>query len=152
VERNKLSVKEETMTKTFTIVLTFFVSLVLAGCDSSTPPTGSGTGGVGSSGTGSGYGGGSTTSYGKIKITNSSSSTSYIYYVYISPSNASSWGPDQLGSNTIAPGASHTWRTLPNKCDMNYDLKVKFRDGTVKYAYEQYIPCGVTSSFRVNNY
>jgi hypothetical protein len=90
--------------------------------------------------------------YGTIKIINSSSSSRHIYYVYLSRSTSSSWGPDQLGSDTIAPGYSHSWHTSTTSCDINYDIKVEYSDGTTKQALGRYIACGITTSFTVNNY
>lgn len=46
--------------------------------------------------------------------------------VYLSPINEDSWGPDQMGSDVIEPGASQTWN-IDTNCEM--DIKVVYHDG-----------------------
>ncbi len=54
-----------------------------------------------------------------LRIVNNSSYT--IYYVYISPSSSSTWGDDQLGESTIAPGYYYDFTLTPD----TYDLKAE---------------------------
>ena len=65
-------------------------------------------------------GGAATGGSAAFAITNESSDT--ICYVYISPSDQSSWGPDQLSENeTIQPGTARTWQLGSG----NYDLRLE---------------------------
>jgi len=55
-----------------------------------------------------------------------------IYFLYLSPSSSSSWGPDQLGSQTIPIGGSFTVVGMPPD---TYDLKVTSSSGTDAFLY-----------------
>jgi hypothetical protein len=46
--------------------------------------------------------------------------------VYLSPIGDDKWGPDQMGDDVIAPGASQTWN-IETDCEM--DIKVVYHDG-----------------------
>ena len=59
-----------------------------------------------------------------VEVKNNSAWT--IVSLYMSPTDEARWGPDQLGSNVIAPGASFTLTNIP--CD-NYDIKLVDEDG-----------------------
>jgi hypothetical protein len=49
-----------------------------------------------------------------------------IYYVYISPSDADTWGEDQLGDNTILyPNEAYVWKAEAGKA---YDMRVEAGD------------------------
>jgi hypothetical protein len=49
-----------------------------------------------------------------------------VHHLYMSPANENEWGPDQLGTNSIAPGETFTLKNIP--CD-TYDIKVVDEDG-----------------------
>jgi hypothetical protein len=49
-----------------------------------------------------------------------------VHHLYLSPANENEWGQDQLGKNTIEPGASFTLKEIP--CN-TYDIKVVDDDG-----------------------
>jgi hypothetical protein len=56
-------------------------------------------------------------------ITNGTNYT--IVYLYMSPTSQSTWGPDQLGSNVLSPGASITLTGI--SCDA-YDIRLVDED------------------------
>ena len=49
-----------------------------------------------------------------------------VHQMYLSPANDNQWGPDQLASATIEPGAKFTLNKIP--CD-TYDIRVVDEDG-----------------------
>jgi hypothetical protein len=49
--------------------------------------------------------------------------------VYLSPISSDKWGPDQMGDDVLAPGASQTWN-IETDCEM--DVKIVYHDGTTK--------------------
>ncbi len=56
-----------------------------------------------------------------VKLVNPSSSGYTAYYFYISSTSSTSWGVNQLGSNTVAPGSSYTINSIPPG---SYDFKI----------------------------
>ena len=50
-----------------------------------------------------------------------------IHHIFISPANQKAWGPDQLGADSIEPGARFTINKIPTG---TYDLKLVDEDGT----------------------
>lgn len=61
-----------------------------------------------------------------VSLTNESSWT--ITEMYLSAVDVQDWGPDQLGENMIAPGASYSLHDVP--CDV-YDVRLVDEDGDV---------------------
>ena len=49
-----------------------------------------------------------------------------VHQMFLSPANDNEWGPDQLASQTIEPGAKFTLNKIP--CN-TYDIKVVDEDG-----------------------
>ncbi len=49
-----------------------------------------------------------------------------VHHLFLSPANENEWGQDQLGDNTIEPGATFTLKNIP--CN-TYDIKVVDEDG-----------------------
>jgi hypothetical protein len=121
------------MKKRLFFVLASFVLLV-AGCGgggsdilSSVLPVAPTTGGTGS-----------------WRVVNNSSRT--IMNLYISPTSSSSWGVDQLGSSTIAPGASFTVNNIPAG---TYDSKIVMSSGNSYTINNIVIAAGQTTT--INN-
>ena len=61
-----------------------------------------------------------------VSLTNESSWT--ITEMYLSAVDVEEWGPDQLGEDMIAPGASYSLSDVP--CDV-YDVRLVDEDGDV---------------------
>jgi hypothetical protein len=121
----------KTLSKFFIVAtLSVLSSLVISGC-----------GGGGAAGVGGGI------SY--LKVINAAGSSQDIWALYSTPSSSSSWGPDRLGSTVITPGSSRTFNTT--NCDINYDLKIVWRDGTAETKMGYYRGCGTTSTFVFTN-
>ncbi len=51
--------------------------------------------------------------------------------VYASPSHEADWGHDRLGTEVIAPGASHIIR-LPSGGDCTYDIRIVYQGDTAE--------------------
>jgi hypothetical protein len=111
-------------------IFTVLSALVLSGC-----------------GIEGGGGGGGGISY--LKIINAAGSTQEIWAVYSQPSSSSDWGSDRLGSSVIKPGYFHTFNTT--NCDINYDLKIVWQDGTAETQMNYYRECGKTVTFAFSN-
>ena len=82
-----------------------------------------GGGGGASAGGGGSSGGSSAPTTSNVSFHNSSNWT--ITRLYMSPVSQDTWGPDQLGSNVIAQGASYTVTSIP--C-ASYDIKIVDQD------------------------
>ncbi|MBL8680500.1 MAG: hypothetical protein JNK05_15085 [Myxococcales bacterium] len=94
----------------------------LIGCGGGAATTGGTTGGTTAAttgGTSGGSSGGSGATASNVTIRNSSNWT--IMRLFMSPTSQDTWGPDQLGANVIATGASFTLTNIP--CN-NYDVKI----------------------------
>lgn len=82
-----------------------------------------------------------------FRVQNNSSYT--IFYLYVSPSSVTTWGSDQLGLSTIAPGASFT---LNNLTPGNYDSKVTdSSDSWYREYYGWSFVAGTTTTWNVTN-
>lgn len=97
------------------------MAAALAGCQ---------TGGGGTS-----YVSGGTRSASHLPFTFYNDTRYPIYYIYASPSNASSWGSDILGSSVLMPGYSVTLN-LPVYNTCYYDIRNEDDIGTVHEYYD----------------
>lgn len=91
-----------------------------------------------------GCGGGGGDDTGSLRVTNSQAVT--IYHLHLSPTTSSTWGPDQLGTRTIAYGESFTVTGIPAG---TYDMKLDFYDGTYITRYGITISAGQTRAYTI---
>jgi hypothetical protein len=49
--------------------------------------------------------------------------------IYVSPTSASNWGPDQLGSDWLLAGGTMTFYFPTPTAQCNYDFRVVLQDG-----------------------
>jgi hypothetical protein len=78
---------------------------------------------------------------GSIKVTNGGSGT--LLGLYIVPSGSSSWGTSQMGTNTLAPGATyHLYKVPPG----SYDIKCSWAGTSSSTTGFTVVSYGVTST------
>jgi hypothetical protein len=67
-----------------------------------------------------------------------------IWYAYVTPSAASSWGPDLLGNEILQPGDELVVDVYD--CDRHYDIRVEYDDGNfVIEKHDVWLPCDTTT-------
>lgn len=123
--------KREWWKVTMAAALVLAATVILVGCDEAGADDGGGSSG-GSNAT--------------LVVQNDSSYT--IMYLYVSPSSSSSWGTDQLGSSTIAPGASFTLNNIPPDV---YDLWAENSTGYDYVRANEVFSAGVTKTWTLFN-
>lgn len=70
-----------------------------------------------------------------------------LWYIYLSSTSDSDWGPDQLRSSTILPGARFTITDIPAG---RYDMKAVARDGAVAYVWDFRVVAGQTLNINID--
>jgi hypothetical protein len=90
-------------------------------------------------------GGGGSSGPATLEVRNNTSTS--IWYLYVSPSTDSTWGPDQLGANIIAPGG--TFRLTGITCDRQYDLRVDSSSSQMAVRWNVYFGCGSTIQWTI---
>lgn len=66
-----------------------------------------------------------------------------IWYAYVTPSSATSWGPELLGPDALQPGDELIVDIYD--CNRYYDLRVEYDHGLVIEEYELWLPCRTTT-------
>jgi hypothetical protein len=80
-----------------------------------------------------------------LVIQNDYDSVGDIWYAYVTPSTATTWGPDLLGGDILLPGDELVVDIYD--CDRYYDIRVEYDDGVgpVVEEYDVWLPCNTTT-------
>lgn len=79
-----------------------------------------------------------------LVIQNDFHSVGDIWYAYATPSGASSWGPDLLGSEMLQPGDELVVDVYD--CNRYYDIRVEYDNGgPIIEKYDVWLPCDTTT-------
>ena len=84
---------------------------------------------------------------GAVQVTVVNASSETIFRIFMSPSRQRTWGPDHLGSNVLARGASYR---LSNVSPGRWDIRIVDRSGNYKEYRNQNFRAGRSYTLRVN--